>query len=34
MQEIGGKVEIVHQHNPTISSTILIAQRKSGGGAD
>ena len=24
MQEIGGRVEIVHQHNPAISSTIVI----------
>ncbi len=34
MQEIGGKLQIVRQHNPALSSSILIAQRKSGGGAD
>lgn len=34
MQEIGGRVEVVHEHNPAVSSTILITRSKSGGGAD
>ncbi len=34
MQEIGGKLEIVHRHNPAVSSTNLISKGKSGGGAD
>lgn len=29
MQEIGGRVEIVHQHNPTVSSTILLERDRS-----
>lgn len=29
MQEIGGRVEIVHQHNPAVSSTILLEQTRS-----
>jgi D-beta-D-heptose 7-phosphate kinase/D-beta-D-heptose 1-phosphate adenosyltransferase len=28
MQEIGGKVEIVHEHNPEISTTQLLEQKK------
>lgn len=28
MQEIGGRVEVVHQHNPEISSTILLKQNQ------
>lgn len=27
MQEIGGRVEIVHQHNPAISTTLLLAKQ-------
>ena len=27
MQEIGGRVEVVHQHNPAISTTQLLARR-------
>lgn len=26
MKELGGRVEIVHQHNPKVSSTLLIKQ--------
>ncbi len=29
MQEIGGRVEIVHQHNPAVSSTILLERGSS-----
>lgn len=29
MQEIGGRVEIVHQHNPAVSSTILLERDRS-----
>lgn len=28
MQEIGGRVEIVHQHNPAISTTQLLRKQK------
>lgn len=31
MKEIGGKVEVVHEHNPAISTTILLAQEKQHG---
>lgn len=42
MQEIGGKVVIVHQHNPAVSTTKMLDQRslqkshrkKSGGGIE
>lgn len=30
MQEIGGRVEVVHEHNPAVSSTLII----SNGGSD
>jgi D-beta-D-heptose 7-phosphate kinase / D-beta-D-heptose 1-phosphate adenosyltransferase len=28
MQEIGGRVEVVHQHNPEVSSTILLERNQ------
>ncbi len=28
LQEIGGRVVVVHQHNPTISSTILLEKKR------
>lgn len=31
MKEIGGRLEIVHEHNPAISSTILIERQREKG---
>lgn len=32
MQEIGGTLEVVHQHNPEISTTIILEQQKGSNG--
>lgn len=31
MKDLGGRVEIVHQHNPNISSTLLIEKQRTSG---
>ncbi|PIR61753.1 MAG: hypothetical protein COY81_03500 [Candidatus Pacebacteria bacterium CG_4_10_14_0_8_um_filter_43_12] len=30
MQEIGGRVEIVHQHNPAVSTTLVLKNQRKG----
>lgn len=34
MKEIGGRVEVVHKHNPAVSSTILIERQREKGKRD
>lgn len=31
MKDLGGRVEVVHQHNPNISSTLLIKKQRTSG---